>query len=86
MKFCNRVRRRQFLNLRRERDARAVNELEKIGARIWNVRAARRQNAENHRGKKSPALHGSISRGKRKNYKQLFAPRDKVAPLIYETA
>ena len=25
-------------------------------------------------------------RGGRKNYKQLFAARDKVAPLIYETA
>jgi hypothetical protein len=28
----------------------------------------------------------SNGRGGRKNYKQLFAPRDKVAPLIYETA
>ena len=86
MKFCNIVRRRQFLNLWRERDARAVNELEKIGARILNVRAAGRQNAGNNRRENLPALHGSISRVRRKNYKQLFAARGKVAPLNYETA
>jgi hypothetical protein len=86
MKFCDRVRRRQFLNLRRKRDARVVNDLEKIYTRVLNVRAARRQRAENHHCKKLPTLHGSISRRRRKNYKQLFAPRDKVAPLIYETA
>jgi hypothetical protein len=57
-----------------------------IAARILNVRTARRQNAENHHREKLPALHRSISRAGRKNDKQLFAPRDKVTPLNYETA
>src|SRR5882724_13596964 len=76
MKLRETIGRWQLLDLRRERDAWPANHFEKIGARILNVRAARRQNAENHRREKLPALHGSISRCGRKNYKQLFAPRD----------
>jgi hypothetical protein len=59
MKFRNRVRRRQFLKLRRERDARTVNELEKIGARI-SVRAARDQKQQPRQWEKT--LHADIFR------------------------
>jgi hypothetical protein len=47
-----------------------------------NVRAASRDNAENNRREKMRALHRLISRCWRRNYKQLFTARDKVAPLI----
>ncbi len=82
MKFFNAIRAGHFLNLRRQRDARTVNHFEKIGARILNVRAAGRENAENNRREKMRALHRLISRCWRRNYKQLFTARDKVAPLI----
>jgi hypothetical protein len=77
MKFYDAVCAGHFFNLRRKRDARAVNELEKIGACI-NMRAARDQKQQQRQWKKS--LHAGIFRnaaGMTSNY-----PHKMAAPIF----
>ena len=59
MKFYKAVCAGHFFNLRRKRDARAVNKLEKIGARI-NMRAARYPKHQQRQWEKT--LHAGIFR------------------------
>ena len=66
MKLGQSIRRGQFLNLRRQRDARTVNELEKIGARVARVRATSRQQAQTGDDQQLQTLHAFISRFRRK--------------------
>ena len=71
MKFHNAVRAGHFFNLRRKRDARAVNHFEKIGARILNVRASCRKKTQD--GQQLQLLHASISRNRAEITSRFFS-------------